>query len=244
MPIYVHWFAIEFLKVLNSAKSQLSNKTLSAMMKFNVATETFVFDISLLETASDAIKEACAMKSTTVDSVASWQGVLAEPTLYPSELAWWLAILTDFFLQGKMQASGSVCIKGPHESDISNQALRRHLILIFAKTYATVAKAPVAFGRYEATGPRAGYPWDWIVDSSSKRCNTQQGTSVCPVLWGSLHSKNKFVSLHTDWNANSFIWKTISTTDNRSKMPCFSGGRKPNGVQVLYIRKHLMRILI
>ena len=39
-----------------------------------------------------------------------------------------------------MQASGSVCIKGPHESDISNQALRRHLILIFAKTYATVTK--------------------------------------------------------------------------------------------------------
>ena len=71
MPIYAHWFAIEFLKVLNSTKSQLSNKTLSAMMKFNVATETFVFDISLLETASDAIKEACAMKSTTVDSVAS-----------------------------------------------------------------------------------------------------------------------------------------------------------------------------
>ena len=82
VPVYAHWLAIKLLKVLDSARSQMSRST----MEFTVATEKFIINRSHLEETADAIKISCKMKTSKVNEVPH-KGVLADSSLYSSELA-------------------------------------------------------------------------------------------------------------------------------------------------------------
>ena len=114
MPVYAHWLALKMLRVHESAKTKLA--ATNSELKFNIARQRFVVDMSLLSKASDAIQAACNLESTVQNSAVSRQGVLTDANLFSSELAFTAITachLDRFLFSGKDAKVGFCLHQGP-----------------------------------------------------------------------------------------------------------------------------------